>query len=154
MRPSRVVLVCSICTLAALALGFWLGVREGEYTAQLAEAPSNGWFAVTALGNIKAGQMERPSLMYELAIDRGLLSLQQFDESAEVQFVSRLLAFNPRSSLMTPHTKDYATKMADYRKINPTPFQGKTLTHFEGETPEQRMMIDNAQEHNRERRQI
>jgi hypothetical protein len=140
--------------LGGVALGYSLGVREGEYLGYLAEAPATGWFAVTALGNITAGQMERPRSMYELQVDWGLLSLHEFDESTSVQLASRLLAFNPRSSSMTPITNDYATKMAEYRKVHPSPFQGKTLTHFDGETAQQRLMIDQALERQREKAQI
>ncbi len=88
-------------------------------------------------------------MLYELDVDRGLLSLNEFTESPRTRFVAELLAVNPHSALLAPYTKDRAKKMADYRKANPSPFQG-ALTHFPGETREQSLLIDGALERNRE----
>ena len=102
MRRSRVAIVCSLCTLAALGLGFVVGVRFGERVGQLAEEPGRGWLAVNALKDIKAGELVEPRLIYELDVDRGLLSLHRFDDDATVKFIGSLLLSNPRSDVWAP----------------------------------------------------
>jgi hypothetical protein len=47
--PRLVALLCLGAVALALASGFWLGVREGEYVAAVASAPLRGGFAGTAL---------------------------------------------------------------------------------------------------------
>jgi hypothetical protein len=148
MSSSRIALVCLLCAAVALALGFWFGAGAGAYVGRLADEPARGGFAVTALTGIRAGHTERAGTMYELDVDRGLLSLNEFAESPAPRLVAELLAINPQSKALAPLTREWATKMADYRKANPSPFQG-ALDHFPGETPEQSLMIDEVLERNR-----
>ena len=92
--------------------------------------------------------------MYEFEVNQGLIALNKISESRSLRFVSHVLAFDPLSSTVSSVVEDYATKMADYRKANVSPFKGEFLTHFDGETPEQRAMIDEALERHSENAQI
>jgi hypothetical protein len=92
--------------------------------------------------------------MYEFEINQGLLSLNRISESPSLRLVSHLLTLDPLSPTVASVVDDYAVKMAGYRKANISPFKGEFLAYFDGETPEQRAMIDEALERHRENAQI
>lgn len=154
MNRNRVAALVIFTGLAGLAGGFWIGVREGEYVGELAAAPLRGGFAARALTGIKAGDTKGASLMYESQVDSGLLSLNEFAESPTLRFVGSLLTFNPQSSVTSSVIENSALKMANYRRANPSPFHGEYLTHDPNETPEQRVLIDDALQRHREATQI
>jgi hypothetical protein len=145
MQNHRVVILSAAAVLVSLAVGFYLGVREGEHVSELVVAPLRGAFATTILTDLKEGKTERASLIFEAEVTRGLVALNELSESPADRFIASLLIIGPGSY----DIDDSAVKLANYRKINPSPFRGEYLTHDPAETPEQRAFVDEAIENRR-----
>ena len=128
MKSRRVVILCAVVALASLAAGYCLGVREGERVSELVLAPLRGAFATRVLTDLKEGKTRVASLIFEIEVTRGLVALNELSESPTDRAAALLLSMGPRSY----NVDDSAARLANYRKANPSPFQGEYLTHDPG----------------------
>jgi len=153
-RPTLLLFLVAI--LAALCMGLWVGAREGARLGELVAEPLRAQFAVRALNSIRSGNTKLASSVFEFEVDRGLLSVNHFDESP----VDRFLALRFVGPVLGIPSQAYdldtfAVRAASYRKANPSPFTGEEfLGHFPGETPEQGATIDAAAESHRQTTRI
>lgn len=153
-RPTLLLFLAAIP--AALCTGLWVGAREGARLGELVAEPLRAQLAARALTDMKSGNTRLAGSMFEFEVDRGLLSVNQFDESSLDRFLA--LRFVGPVIGMPSQLNDldsFAARAASYRKANPSPFiSGESFAHFPGETPERGAMIDDATDRRRETTRI
>ena len=147
MTSRYVVIAGVVVAIAFFAGGYFLGVREGERVGSLAIAPLRGAvIATNALTELREGNTRGASLICEAEVNWGLLALNDLSDSPMDRVTASLLNYGPG----TYDIESSAAKLANYRKVNPSPFTGEFLTHDPEETAEQRILTGKAIERNRE----
>lgn len=150
MKRRNVVIAGVVVAITFFAGGYFLGVREGERVGSPAFAPLRGSLATRFLTELKEGNTRGASLTFEAEVNWGLVALNDLSESPIDRLTASLLNYGPG----TYDIGYSAANLANYRKVNPSPFTGEFLTHDPEETAEQRILIDKAIEHKREADEI
>ena len=145
MTRLRVAIILIFAVLASLSAGFWLGVRQGWLLGELAGAPLRGTFATRVLTELKNGDTRSAQLIFEMEVTRGLVAADELIESPSRRFLGSIS--NVHADGADLH--DDAVRLANYRKVNPSPFRGGSFTHVPGESPEERALIDEPIEQRR-----
>lgn len=142
------ILLTALLTFAlivACAAGYWLGIREGLNLDNLYTAPARGVLATRALTDMKEGKTRGASLVLEFQVDRGLLAMNQLDESPFDQFLATIPGLE-----IYEISKDNLVRLANYRKANLSPYQSEEwFTHDPEETPAHRAFVDDSLERHR-----
>ncbi len=98
--------------------GYWFGVRQGMELAIWADSVPRGVIATGAHGTFAGGNSDRLKILFESDIDGGLLSLYYLDNSPFRNLMHPIWGL-PKFSVYA----DYGARLANYRKLNPSPFQ-------------------------------
>lgn len=114
-RGIAVVSVLLACAASAGA-GYWTGFREAWTLGLVADSLPRGVLATGQLESMKTGKPELVKVLLESEIDAGLVRAEWiFDHP-----LRRIL--NPLSGTnVYPEYEQYAIRLANYRKRNPSP---------------------------------
>ena len=93
-------------------------MRQGMELAIWADSVPRGVIATSAHGTFAGGNSDRLKILFESDIDVGLLNLYYLDNSPFQDLMHPIWGL-PKFSVYA----DYGTRHANYRKLNPSPFQ-------------------------------
>jgi len=145
MSRRHITVLAFLTAIVGVAVGFLLGAREGSHLAQIAVGPPRGALAARVLVDLKAGQSDAAKIVFESEVDRGLFDAYELLDSPSRQLTGTLVGIDPSYSL-----DNYLTRLANYRKANPSPFKGEFAAELRTDTPEQRAFAAETTQRNRE----
>jgi hypothetical protein len=115
MKRWRIALLVTVsCGLSAVA-GYWLGFRDAWGLAVAADRLPRGVVAVQHLRALKAGSTENIAVSLEFDVDNGLVWGYEI-----LEHPMRPLWHSLWDLDVGPQLERYATRVADYRRDNPS----------------------------------
>ena len=115
------------------AAGYWFGVRDGWQTGVAADFVPRGAIAAHQLRLLRAGKPEGVIIGLESDIDNGLIWAHDVFQHPLRELWWPVWGFN-----VYPTYEEYATRLADYRKANPSSMKANLFDEVPADRPDLR----------------
>jgi hypothetical protein len=116
MKTGAAIAVVSLTALAALAIGFYAGFRQGWQLSGMTDAAPRAMVAMQLNERIDAGHVDEAKYYFDSQIDAGLMFWHDVSESPVSSYLNTLTG-----DKVFPEYEKYIRRLAEYRKANPSP---------------------------------
>jgi len=133
MKRWKLTITIFMACLLSAAAGFWFGFREALPLGLMADMLPRGTIAIQQLAALRSGKTQNLATALEFDVDEGLVWGYDLFNSPMRPLFSPLWGFD-----VYPGYEKYAVRLANYRKVHPSPHTSDFLQNVPKGTKEEK----------------